>query len=75
MEHEIKLFGTKDSYWKWLIDTLTDKRDKLAKMVEAAGMVPIIPEGGYFMMADMSPLSKCCFLLSQSRPLLGSVDS
>ena len=59
MEHEIKLLGTKDSYWKWLVDTLTTKRDELTDMVKASGMVPIIPEGGYFMMADMSPLSKC----------------
>ena len=57
IEHEIKLLGTKDSYWKWMVDTLFAKRNQLVDMVKAAGMVPIIPEGGYFMMADVSPLS------------------
>ncbi|XP_065068938.1 kynurenine--oxoglutarate transaminase 3-like isoform X1 [Rhopilema esculentum] len=58
IEHEIKLLGTKDSYWKWMADTLFAKRNQLVDMVKAAGMVPIIPEGGYFMMADVSPLKK-----------------
>ena len=57
IEHELKLLGTKDSYWTWLVDTLHSKRDHLAKMVRASGMIPIIPEGGYFMLADTSPLS------------------
>ena len=57
IEHELKLLGTKDSYWTWLVDTLHSKRDDLAKMVRASGMIPIIPEGGYFMLADTSPLS------------------
>eukprot|EP00794_Sanderia_malayensis_P015861 gene15861-17459_t len=57
-EHEIKIYNTYDSYWKWLNRTLAAKRNKLAKMIESAGMVPIIPDGGYFMMADISPLKK-----------------
>lgn len=57
IEHEIKLLGTKDSYWTWLVDTLHSKRDRLAEMIKASGMIPIIPEGGYFMMADTSALS------------------
>jgi len=58
IEHELKLLGTKDSYWTWLVDTLHSKRDDLAKMVRTSGMIPIIPEGGYFMLADTSPLKK-----------------
>jgi len=57
-EHELENFNKPNSYWKWLNDTLLDKRNRLAKMIEGAGMIPIIPCGGYFMMVDVSPLKK-----------------
>ena len=37
-------------------DELLPKRDKMAEMLRGAGMTPIIPEGGYFMLADWSKL-------------------
>ena len=37
---------------------LKPKRDKMAKFLEEVGMIPTIPEGGYFMVADFSNLSK-----------------
>ena len=58
LEYEKKLLGTEQSYWKWLIDTLEYKKAKAVKMVEAAGMTPIVPEGGYFLMADISTFGK-----------------
>jgi len=36
---------------------LGPKRDKMAKFLQEVGMVPTVPEGGYFMVADFSSLS------------------
>lgn len=51
------------SYFKTgLVSDLHRKRDRMATMLAAAGMKPIIPDSGYFMMADFSPLvqgSRC----------------
>ena len=60
LEYETKLIGTEKSYWKWLTDTLEAKKAKTVKMAESAGMTPIVPEGGYFMMADISSFGKLC---------------
>ena len=43
---------------------LEKKRDKMAKLLKSIGIVPIIPEGGYFMMADVSPLGMISTLLT-----------
>lgn len=37
---------------------LEEKRDKMAELLRSIGVIPIIPEGGYFMMADVSPLGR-----------------
>lgn len=54
LKDEKKLLGTEHSYWKWLRDNLTLKRDRMYKMASEAGLHPIMPEGGYFMVADAS---------------------
>lgn len=41
-----------DSYYQWLCDLYLKKRDFLAKTLRDAGIVPIIPEGGFFIMGD-----------------------
>lgn len=50
------LMGQPDCYFTSLAEELQDKRDRMASIVQAAGMVPVIPEGGYFMLVDVSPL-------------------
>ena len=42
------------------------KRDYLAKVLTDVGMKPVIPEGGYFMMADWSQLADKIDLSSES---------
>jgi kynurenine--oxoglutarate transaminase/cysteine-S-conjugate beta-lyase/glutamine--phenylpyruvate transaminase len=37
-----------------IVAELVQKRDTLAKHLEGAGFKPIIPDAGYFMMADFS---------------------
>jgi len=54
--HEKPLLGSKDSYWYWLVKTMTEKRDRIYKMLSDAQLNPIMPQGGYFMVADINPL-------------------
>lgn len=57
-EREYELFGTKESYFKQLPTELQAKRLKLAESLRSVGLRPILPEGGYFMITDVSSLSE-----------------
>ena len=57
-EHEIPLVDTDQSYFKELSDMLEKKRDLMANLLSEVGFVPTIPEGGYFMMADMTNIGE-----------------
>lgn len=39
-----------------MTSNLRGKRNRMAEMLRNAGMKPIIPESGYFMLADISDL-------------------
>merc|ERR1712020_95054 len=56
LEVEIKRLGYSESYFNVLKTELKKKRDFLCTAIKDAGMVPVIPEGGYFVMADWSKL-------------------
>uniref|UniRef100_A0A0N4Z0K8 Aminotran_1_2 domain-containing protein n=1 Tax=Parastrongyloides trichosuri TaxID=131310 RepID=A0A0N4Z0K8_PARTI len=67
-EKELKIFDTydktkdetllKDSYLLNILpEELETRRDKLAIILKKAGLTPIIPEAGYFMLADYSNLN------------------
>lgn len=58
-EVELDRFGKEDCYFFSLPKELEAKRDYMAKFLQDVGMKPTIPEGGYFMMADWTPLGKC----------------
>lgn len=51
------LMGQPDCYFSSLAEELQDKRDRMAAIVRAAGMTPVIPDGGYFMLVDVSALN------------------
>uniref|UniRef100_A0A8C3A4R4 Kynurenine aminotransferase 1 n=1 Tax=Cyclopterus lumpus TaxID=8103 RepID=A0A8C3A4R4_CYCLU len=53
-EREYELFGTPESYFQQLPAMLHQKREKLASCLGGAGLQPVMPEGGYFMIADIS---------------------
>lgn len=57
-EREHEVFGSPESYFQQLPASLRHKRDKLASCLTSVGLKPIMPEGGYFMTADFSSLSK-----------------
>ncbi|XP_045200327.2 kynurenine--oxoglutarate transaminase 3-like isoform X2 [Mercenaria mercenaria] len=57
LDYEISVFGDQEKcYLQSLALELLPKRDMLAKVLAEVGITPTIPEGGYFMMADISKL-------------------
>lgn len=58
-EQELELFDSKpeNSYLlKIMADDLLLKRDRMAKLLQSVGIKPVIPDAGYFMMADYTGL-------------------
>ena len=51
---EYDRLGHPESYFQQLPTLFTHKRNKLAACLEIAGLRPTLPEGGYFMIADIS---------------------
>lgn len=52
------MFGSPESYFQQLPALLHHKRKKLASCLQSVGLQPIMPEGGYFMVADISSISE-----------------
>lgn len=57
-EKEIERLESPECYFKTVQPELKPKRDQLVKLLVEAGMEPVIPEGGYFMLADISKIAK-----------------
>lgn len=55
-EKELTRLNDEECYFYSLARELEPKRDYMAQFLKKAGMKPIVPEGGYFMIADWSPL-------------------
>nr|XP_048678451.1 kynurenine--oxoglutarate transaminase 1 isoform X3 [Caretta caretta] len=53
-QRELDNYGKQDSYFVQLAQELQQKRDWLVRSLVAVGMKPIVPEGTYFLMADIS---------------------
>lgn len=54
----LELMGQPECYFTSLAEELEGKRDRLASILQEVGMTPVIPEGGYFMLVDVSSLSE-----------------
>lgn len=52
------LMGQPECYFSSLAEELEGKRDRLAAILQEVGMTPVIPEGGYFMLVDVTSLSE-----------------
>lgn len=46
--------GSREAYWRSLRADLVAKRNRMRAILERAGIRPIVPQGGYFMLADFS---------------------
>jgi len=57
-EKEIPQLEKPECYFNQLPLELIEKRDRMVRFLREAGMIPTIPEGGYFMLADYSKLSR-----------------
>ncbi|KAF6205635.1 hypothetical protein GE061_019808 [Apolygus lucorum] len=57
LETELDRVNSPDCYLVSLARELKEKRDLLAGYLTEIGMVPTIPEGGYFMIVDWTPLA------------------
>ncbi|XP_044727744.1 kynurenine aminotransferase [Chrysoperla carnea] len=57
-ELELNRLGSEESYFKTLPKELEAKRDYMVKFLSDVGMVPTIPDGGFFLVADWTPLEK-----------------
>ncbi|XP_046443032.1 kynurenine aminotransferase-like [Daphnia pulex] len=68
LEIELERLNTDESYFKSLPKLLESKRDYMAKFLTDVGMKPIIPEGGYFMIADWSALESHADLSEKKYP-------
>ncbi|KAM3660255.1 kynurenine--oxoglutarate transaminase 3-like [Ammospiza maritima maritima] len=54
-QRELTLYGKPESYFVQLPKELQQKRDWLVQSLDGVGMKPIIPEGTYYLVADISP--------------------
>ena len=55
----MSVFDSPDEcYFNSISQELRPKRDKLVKLLQDAGLEPVVPEGGYFMLADISKIAQ-----------------
>ncbi|XP_066466604.1 kynurenine--oxoglutarate transaminase 1 isoform X2 [Tiliqua scincoides] len=57
-EREFECFGRPESYFVQLPRELQRKRDLLIQSLAAVGMKPIVPEGTYYVIADLSAFTE-----------------
>ncbi|KAM4628526.1 kynurenine--oxoglutarate transaminase 3-like isoform 1-T1 [Polymixia lowei] len=55
---DYELMGRPECYFSSLAEELQGKRDRMAAILQEVGMSPIIPEGGYFMIVDVTTLNE-----------------
>lgn len=58
MLRNFEMMGQTECYFTSLAEELEGKRNRMAAIVEDVGMTPVIPEGGYFMLVDVTSLSE-----------------
>jgi hypothetical protein len=57
-EVELDRLDAPDCYFNQISCEIKPKRDRLAKLLCDAGFIPILPDGGFFILADFSQLIK-----------------
>lgn len=67
-EAELKRLGSPECYFNSISVELKSKRDFMVQFLQEAGMKPIVPEGGYFLLADWSQLADKVDFSSETDP-------
>ena len=62
-ELETERLGSNECYFNSLPKELEPKKKKIVDMLTEIGMVPTVPEGGYFVVADWSPLGTLSLII------------
>lgn len=57
-ELEMSRMDRPECYFNSIAVDLQKKRDHIARVLAEVGLTPVIPEGGYFIMADWSKLGR-----------------
>ncbi|KAL8178350.1 UNVERIFIED_CONTAM: Kynurenine--oxoglutarate transaminase 3 [Gekko kuhli] len=65
---DFKRMDESDCYFYSLPKELEGKRNQLARMLQEAGLKPVVPEGGYFMIVDVSTLNVDLSDMEEDKP-------
>ena len=57
-EQELEIFDQPECYFNSISSELKEKREHVLSFLKDIGFKPVIPEGGFFMIADISDLVK-----------------
>ncbi|CAF1319148.1 unnamed protein product, partial [Didymodactylos carnosus] len=60
-EHELKRLDSPDCYFNSISSELIKKRDRIVQALKECGMKPIVPDGGYFILADWTKFDNGSF--------------
>ncbi|XP_040573993.1 kynurenine aminotransferase isoform X2 [Lepeophtheirus salmonis] len=66
LEKEMERIDSPECYFKSISKDLQTKRDYIARVLKDIGMNPVIPEGGYFILADWSSFADKVDLSSET---------
>lgn len=58
-EKELAQFDSDNCIFKSIAKDIGSKRDYIVKVLNEIGMKPIVPEGGFFVVSDWTPLGLC----------------
>ncbi|XP_044288148.1 kynurenine--oxoglutarate transaminase 3 isoform X2 [Varanus komodoensis] len=65
---DLKRMDDPDCYFNSLPRELEGKRNQMAQMLQEVGLKPVVPEGGYFMIVDVSMLNVDLSDMEQDKP-------
>ena len=61
-EYELKRLNSPECYFNSIPSEFIGKRDKLVQALKECGMKPVVPDGGYFVLADVSQFGSWKFI-------------
>ncbi|XP_038601697.1 kynurenine--oxoglutarate transaminase 3 isoform X2 [Tachyglossus aculeatus] len=65
---DAKRMDDPECYFNSLPRELEGKRDRMARLLQSIGLKPIVPEGGYFIIADVSSLNADLSDMKENQP-------